>query len=528
MQRRKPVDYSSSAANAPSPYTQSSKKQNILPTTISNGKVVIKPKQKKRISTVSCLVQTICFLMIATSAMLIYIAARKKADNSNVMVNNNNIGDNKKPGGEGYNSVVDTNVESIDGISEIKSNSQIEDKFPDVIEQNKSGDDDQIHDQVVAKAIDNAFHNSITITTNKKRRTTEEAIAYMAQQPSFSIDGEKALKKELLTLYELQQKGLEKLSPIVTRWIGEFDENGEKMKYWLPKSTTSDEVLHAWEMRVENMKDEMRKKDIELFPLLHDKKDVQKVKNEIKNIQEDNTQKYEDSQKSIDVSPIHQSNNSSSSPQYPDPSPEDTHIVLKPAFGSHRQNVDAVFALAEGYDLKIYLLFIESLKATGFNGDLVLSVSALGSLKPGVEEYLRSNQLGDDESGVNVVAYAVSWKCYTDTGEVAEGANEGIRKCELVGMYGEDADEHIVPDPREPRPVATARFELYWAWSQHYKEENWIMLIDSRDAHFQLNPFDGLSREVDGEKGQLYFFAVSSSFHNVYHSFKHYHNNKIL
>lgn len=510
MQRRKPVDYSSSAANAPSPYSQSTKKQNVLPTTISNGKVVIKPKQKKRISTVSCLVQTICFLMIATSAMLIYIAARKKANNSNVMVNNN--GD-KKPVGEGYNSVVDTN----NGVSEIKSNSQIEDKFPDVIEQNNGGDDDQIHDQIVAKAIDNAFDNSIT-TTSRKRRTTEEANAYMAQQPSFSIDGEKALKQELLTLYELQQKGLEKLSPIVTRWIGEFDENGEKMKYWLPKSTTSDEVLQSWEMRVENMKDEMRKKDIELFPLLHDKKDVQKVKNEMKKMQEyNNAQKYEDSQKNIDVSPIHQSN-SFSSPQYPDPTPEDTHVVLKPEFGSHRQNVDAVFALAEGYDLKIYLLFIESLKATGFNGDLVLSVSALGSLKPGVEEYLRSNQLGDAESGVNVVAYAVSWKCYTDTGEVAEGANEGIRKCELVGMYGEDADEHIVPDPRDPRPVATARFELYWAWSQYYKEENWIMLIDSRDAHFQLNPFDGLSREVDGDKGQLYFFAVSSSFH-IYHSY---------
>jgi hypothetical protein len=513
MQRRKPVDYSSSAANAPSSYSQSTKKHNVLPTTISNGKVVIKPKQKKRISTVSCLVQTICFLMIATSAMLIYIAARKRGNNGN----NNGIVNNyyNKPG-EGYNSVqqedqfkqnVDINVRPLDGVSEIKSNSQIEDRFPDVIEQNNVGDDDQI----VAEAGDKALGNPITITS-RKGRTTEEANAYMAQQPSFSVDGEKALKKELLKLYELQQKGLEKSSPIVTRWIGEFDENGEKMKYWVPKSTTSDEVLQAWEMRVENMKDDMRKKDIELFPLLHDKKDVQKVKNEMKKIKEDTAQEHEDSQKNIDVSSIHQSN-SSSSPQFPDPTPEGTHVILKPAFGSHRENVDAVFALAEGYDLKIYLLFIESLKATGFNGDLVLSVSALGSLKPGVEEYLRSNQLGDNESGVNVVAYAVSWKCYTDKGEVADGANEGIRKCELVGMYGEDADEHIVPDPRDPRPVATARFELYWAWSQYYKEENWIMLIDSRDAHFQLNPFDGLSREVDGDMGQLYFYAVSSSFH---------------
>ena len=198
------------------------------------------------------------------------------------------------------------------------------------------------------------------------------------------------------------------------------------------------------------------------------------------------------------------------SSQYPIPSPKDTHVVLEPTFGVHRENVDAVFALADGYDLRIYLLFIESLRETGFNGDLVLSVSALESLKPGVEEYLRSNQLDANGKGVNVVAYTVSWKCYSGDGQVAEGAKEGIRKCDLVGMYGEDADEHVIDDPREPRPVATARFELYWAWSQYYRDDSWIMLIDSRDAHFQLNPFSNLTRDVEKDEGLLYFFAVSN------------------
>ena len=378
-------------------------------------------------------------------------------------------------------------------------------KADDMMEEIGIGLDDPSHffehvdDENKEEEEENNHNDNAVPTLTRKRRTTEEANAYMAKQESFSVDGEKALKKELLTLYELQSKGLEKLSPIVTRWIGDKNENGEKMKYWVPASTTSDEERQAWEVSVEKMKEEMRTTDVVLFPKLHTEKEIEHVKK----IKGDQVPQQTKEKIEKPIVP------SSSSKSYPDPRPEGTHVVLKPTFGAHRQNVDAVFALAEGYDLNIYLLFIESLKATGFNGDLVLSVSELGSLKPGVEEYLSSNQLSDGQTGVNVVAYTVSWKCFTDNGEVAAGANEGIRKCELVGMYGEDADEHIVPDPHEPRPVATARFELYWAWSQHYNKENWIMLIDSRDAHFQLNPFEGLPRDIEGDNGLLYFFGVS-------------------
>jgi len=129
---------------------------------------------------------------------------------------------------------------------------------------------------------------------------------------------------------------------------------------------------------------------------------------------------------------------------YPSPATDPTHpnsrVLLKPTVGSHRPHVDAVFAFAEGYDIKIYLGFIESLKATGFVGDLVLSVSALGSLKPGVEDYLRSFQSSGKGGGkgFNVVVYTIKWNCYTGDGKLADGANEGIRKCALVGMYGDD------------------------------------------------------------------------------------------
>ncbi len=200
--------------------------------------------------------------------------------------------------------------------------------------------------------------------------------------------------------------------------------------------------------------------------------------------------------------------------EFASPAPKGTHVILKPTFGAHRHHVDAIFGLAEGYDIRIYLLFIESLKDTGFNGDLVLSVSAIGSLKDGVEDYLRSFQLDEGEEGLNVVVYTVTWDCYDGSGNKAVGAKEGMRMCELVGMYGNDTDNEAIKDPREARPVATARFELYWAWSQYYDTHNWIMLIDTRDAHFQLNPFavvDHTDTDENKDDGLLYFFAVSNS-----------------
>jgi hypothetical protein len=198
---------------------------------------------------------------------------------------------------------------------------------------------------------------------------------------------------------------------------------------------------------------------------------------------------------------------------YDPPAPDGTHVILQPTFGKHRPHVDAIFGLAEGYDLRIYLLFIESLIETGFSGDLVLSVSSLGSLKEGVEKYLRSHHKEESEEGLNVVVYTVSWDCFESDGTKADGAKEGTRKCKLVGMYGNDTDNEAIEDPRDARPVATARFELYWAWSQYYDKHNWIMLIDTRDAHFQLDPFAELDHSDSESKakddGVLYFFAVS-------------------
>ena len=188
---------------------------------------------------------------------------------------------------------------------------------------------------------------------------------------------------------------------------------------------------------------------------------------------------------------------------YPSPAAmagEDAVVLLEPTFGRHRPDKNAILAFAEGYDIKIYLLFLETLRSARYRGDIVLAVSSISKLKAGVEEYLRSFAEGGinaDVGGMNVVVYTVDWTCYKD-GKVASGPKEGMRRCKLNGAYGipnpNESDERpaVAEDPRDARPVATARYELYWAWSLRYNPSRWIALVDSRDTYFQSDPFEAL------------------------------------
>lgn len=344
--------------------------------------------------------------------------------------------------------------------------------------------------------------NSIEL---QSKRTTAEANAYMAAQSSYSVDGEIALKKQLKELYDLQQTtDAENKSPIVTRWLGTSD-----IHHWISSSKSSQEEIESWKEKVEELKEQMRKKDRELFPWLYDLP--------YENIPTRDVTETSDT--SVKVSDLHNDTKQQIeqgallSKQFASPAPNGGNVILKPTFGHHRRSVDAIFALAEGYDLRIYLLFINSLKISGFKGDLVISVSAVENLQPGVEDYLRSLQTQEGEDGLNVVAYTVTWVCYEGDGKtIANGAKEGIRNCELVNLYGDETTGTAIKDPRQARPVATARYELYWAWSLQYDKHNWLMLIDSRDTYFQTNPFENLPRATDmnKENGLLYFFEENS------------------
>lgn len=189
--------------------------------------------------------------------------------------------------------------------------------------------------------------------------------------------------------------------------------------------------------------------------------------------------------------------------------------LLRPRIGSHRPDQDAVFIFAEEYPLTNYIVFISTLRDTGFDGDLVMAISPIDYKDPLIRKYL--------ESQPNIVVYVIKFTCYNAEWEIVESMKGGIRVCHCHNVYGKRPTTNqdgtvsasiVTPleDARNPRTAQTTRYELYWNWIANYQTNSWIMLIDARDSVFQTNPFVDLPREHDENKedGLLYFFGVST------------------
>ena len=175
-------------------------------------------------------------------------------------------------------------------------------------------------------------------------------------------------------------------------------------------------------------------------------------------------------------------------------------VMLRPTRGVHNPEADAVFGFAEGYRLNTCVGFVESLKATGYRGDVVLSVSSTDRLATGVQKYLDA-----DHGDINLVYYAIDWACWKKNGDKisAKGGrtttNYGFSDCQINGLYGDGSQ--VFDDPRQPRPVATARYELYWIFCLRYAQYSRILLIDVRDTYFQRSPFEDLPLTTDNGDG---------------------------
>jgi hypothetical protein len=322
------------------------------------------------------------------------------------------------------------------------------------------------------------------------------------------VESEKRLKKQLMKLLELQKEERQKYNgrrnpnvnesvlgvPIANRYLGED---------LLPFPSNKGEE-EEWTKKMEKRKEELRVKDEQDWKeMMIQYEDV--MEGIVHDTAANNHNDIDARDNKPKVVPNPPNQQSATWPAPTDKAGPNTTILLHPAFGKHRSTSNAIFVFAEGYDLSIYLAFIGSLSASGYKGDVVISISTKDKLKPGVQDYLTS-----EISGLNIVGYEVEWDCYKQSGEVATGANEGINHCQMNRVFG-DAERNVVKDPREARPVATARYELYWMWSLMYESDSWIMLIDARDAWFQLDPFDSLGGEVGVDGGELHLFGVSNS-----------------
>lgn len=350
------------------------------------------------------------------------------------------------------------------------------------------------------------------------------ASSRMRDTPSRFVDSEKALKRQLQRLLDLQnqeKRGKRKAGDgtvlgvkIANRYLGE-----DMLPYPLSKGDEKE-----WEMKMERRKADLKRQDAQEWDAMMREYD------EVMADHVEMNERVDHELGADEGGPRHASPPGGGgggdaggdggpilpppgSARWPSPSRkagDGTTILLEPAFGSHRPGSNAVLAFAEGYDLSIYLAFVESLRATDYDGDVVFSISVESRLRPGVRDYLRSVRPGPDGRGINVVAYEVEWTCFTQKGEPADGSREGMHPCRMDGAFGGGrGGAEAVDDPREPRPVATARYELYWIWSLRYRRTSWLMLIDARDVWFQLDPFAELMERGD-VNGELHLFGENA------------------
>jgi hypothetical protein len=88
-------------------------------------------------------------------------------------------------------------------------------------------------------------------------------------------------------------------------------------------------------------------------------------------------------------------------------------VIAKPTFGAHRRNQDAIFAYAEGYRLPYYMMFMETLTATGYTGDVVLAIAEERIIKEDVSDYLKTFAQGDANKP-HIVVYQIPLECEGD------------------------------------------------------------------------------------------------------------------
>lgn len=390
---------------------------------------------------------------------------------------------------------------------------------------------ESLHKKIVREKYSQPQKSEGTDTINKaaERSASVEASERMLNQPSRFVDSEKKLKQQLLLLME-KQKAEKKSSAsnpndsvlgikISNRYLGE-----DLLPY--PESKGGEK---EWEKLMQDRKKELSKVDAQEWKELmqqysdmmedivqdtgvedHSDESIHNSEEHMENNHVEDTTKEELSPPALAI-PKHGTAKSKLWPTPAEKEGEDNTILLKPAFGTHRPASNAIFVFAEGYDLSIYLAFVESLVNTGYTGDVVLSISSEDKLKPDVKEYLLSKNA---RAGLNIVAYEVEWSCFKRSGQAASGSGEGMHHCQMNHAFG-NASGEAIPDPREPRPVATARYELYWMWSLQYNSDSWLMLIDARDAWFQLDPFKGLATSVSpGDDvlvaGELHLFGENA------------------
>jgi len=168
-------------------------------------------------------------------------------------------------------------------------------------------------------------------------------------------------------------------------------------------------------------------------------------------------------------------------------------IALAPDMGSHRYFHDAVFAYTNTMKFDEIVLFVVTLRQSGFDGDIVLSVNidkmannATTNDEQERQQLTEFLQYHSQPLGSVVVYNGVIRNDETDE-TFWHGMDVESDLVYLRGLYRIKDTKEILEDERIARSLGVARFELYWVWAQSYSPTSRILLIDAQDSYFQPN-----------------------------------------
>lgn len=162
----------------------------------------------------------------------------------------------------------------------------------------------------------------------------------------------------------------------------------------------------------------------------------------------------------------------------------------------HGYENDAVFSIANTLNTSELVLFVTSLRASGFEGDIVLSTIDFDEMEDIMREFIAYHaQPPPPNSGMGRLIVYEGVMRVEGTDE-AFGQHHSVIEDEhhiyLRGLYKDSLTQEHLDDKRDPRSIGVARFELFWVWSTFYSKQSRILVVDAQDTFFQQNGEEGI------------------------------------
>ena len=147
---------------------------------------------------------------------------------------------------------------------------------------------------------------------------------------------------------------------------------------------------------------------------------------------------------------------------------------------AHHPDSDVVLAMASGYGMNEWRLFVGTLRRTGFVGDICIAVG---------KKDLQNAELVKYAKRMQIIIYALDLDCHK-AGRASA--------CRIKDFYEQDQEDYT--------PVSNSRFQIYMALIQIYHKSSVAFVADFRDLFFVHDPFPLFRAELKSYNADILVF----------------------